>query len=120
MLKNQPNQHIVHGENIMIPCKLPSGAKLATPTRLNTEGKNIIIGHSETGHNHVLEAKKASDLEMYEENGVVYVKVNKPSMLVHRKNFDIHQPIEVGVGVYKINHKSEYDPFQGVMREIFD
>lgn len=119
MLKNNNNQLIMHGENVLMPTNLPVGAVKATDDNL-FEGNNIIIGHSESGHNHVLESKSKNDLELYEKDGAVYVRVNKPSLLVHRKSFDIHQPIEVAVGIYRINHKTEYDPFKGITRAVYD
>lgn len=105
----------MHGENMLLPVQeLPKNAE-----KIKT-GKSFIFAHSETGHNHVIEAEKASDLAVYEFNGQVYIKVNNESKITHKKSFDIHQPIEIMPGIYKVNKKTEYDPFQGIVREVYD
>jgi hypothetical protein len=82
--------------------------------------KSFILAHSETGHNHVLEATKAADLEIYERKGEVFVKVNSPVNLVHKKAFDSHRTLEVSPGLYKRYEATEYDPFADLQRRVKD
>ena len=48
---------LLHGENAIVPVsKMPSGK-----TEKHT---TYIVGHSETGHHHVLEAEKGTDFDI--------------------------------------------------------
>lgn len=122
MLKNKSTQAIMHGENILIPvADLPKNAVKVKLTKEHLDGKAYIFGHSETGHNHLIEAEKVSDLSVFAtEDGQVYIKVNNQAKITHKKSFDIHEPVEVAPGVYKVNKKTEYDPFRGIVREVYD
>jgi hypothetical protein len=101
---------VMHGENLLeLVEKLPKGEII--------EAKNYIVGHSETGHHHVLEAK--DNMQIVE--GIDrYIKVNSVAKLFHQKSYDIHETIEVQPGIYKIHHKSEWNPFQKVLDKVFD
>lgn len=122
MLKNQPTQAIMHGENLLLPvAALPVDAKAVKLTKDLKDGNAYIFGHSETGHNHLIEAEKASDLAVFATaDGQVYIKVNDTANITHKKSFDIHQPIEVTPGIYKVNKKTEYNPFAQVVRQVWD
>lgn len=122
MLKNTSTQPIVHGENMLVPvAKLPKGATKVTLDNSNTDGEAYIFGHSETGHNHLIEAEKMSDLAIFSTaDGQIYIKVNNEAKITHKKSFDIHQPVEVAPGIYKVNKKTEYSPFTGLVREVYD
>lgn len=114
MLENTKNGRIVpvmHGENWLQPVdSLPEGKR--------TTCKMYIAGHSESGHNHVLKSKTA--MQVVEKNGERYVLINEVATLFHQKSFDIHESIAVQPGIYKITHKTEYDPFAQVIREVWD
>lgn len=102
----------IHGENILVPVKeIPEGKK--------TSHKSYVVGHSETGHHHVLESKTGFDVveTMAKE---VFLDVKQPSHLKHKKTFDIHETVTVEPGLYKIFHAQEYDPFEKTMRRIWD
>lgn len=107
-------QVIIHGENALIPVdKMPEG-KIEKHT-------SFIVGHSETGHHHVLESTdKKVDFDIFFEGGEMYINTKGPSKLVHKKSHDIHETIEVNPGIYKVNRKTEYDPFLQVRREVWD
>jgi hypothetical protein len=100
---------VMHGENFLVPVdKMPEGKTSRT--------KMFIVGHSETGHNHVLESE--TPFAVFEEE--LYLQLFKPAKLVHTKSFDIHETVEVMPGVYKVNHKTEYNPFTKVIDRVFD
>lgn len=110
-LKDNQIVPVLHGENFMRRVTvLPKGK--------TTKAKMYIVGHSETGHHHILTSKK--DLEMLEQDGKRFVLVNEVAELFHQKTQDIHQPITVQPGVYEITHKTEYDPWNEVMTNVFD
>lgn len=87
--------------------KLPVGLKLA-----KIENGNYILGHSETGHHHVVEAK--STIQYYETDDplVSYLEVIEVTdkaevFLEHLRSFDTHAPIGFDVGIYKITNLVE-------------
>jgi hypothetical protein len=82
--------------------------------------KTYIVGHSETGHNHVLESK--ADFEVLEGDDIhdLYVRLFEPANLVHKKTFDIHETQVIVPGDYAVYTKTEYDPFADVVRAVFD
>lgn len=122
MLKNQPTQAIMHGENLLLPVSaLPKGAKAVKLTKDLKDGNAYIFGHSESGHSHLIEVEVASDLTVFATaDGQVYIKVDNPAKISHKKSFDIHSPIEVTPGVYKVNKKVEYNPFTQVVQQVWD
>lgn len=104
------NYAIRHGECLLIPVDtLPKG-KL-------TKGKSVIIGHSETGHHHTLVSKTEFD---YLDKAMLYIRLFEPAKLVHQKTVDRHKDLVVPAGIYKVVHKNEYDPWQQVIRRVFD
>lgn len=104
---------IIHGENALIPInELPKGVKKLF--------KTYIVGHSETGHHHVLEAKKGEEFGIIVKDNNIYVQVNAEAKIVHKKSHDIHKTLTVNEGTYIVRRKTEYDPFQKVIREVWD
>jgi hypothetical protein len=87
---------------------LPSGLK-----EMETENGAFIIGHSETGHHHVVRKQKgvvvyANDNNPFE----LYLVVNNPEKeaeLEHRRNTDTHKSYFFGDGIYHIRRQWEDD-----------
>ena len=104
-----------HGEAMLKEVEaIPKGAKLVH------EGKDFIVAHSESGHNHVLELKKKA-LRVYELDNELYLDVGDTGTLVHKKTGpDIHQPQTIEKGLYKIEIKREFDYFAKAMRQVRD
>lgn len=103
---------IRHGEVLLQPVtKFPKG-KLE-------EHKTFIVGHSETGHHHVLESTNAFKV-LTSDKDSLWVEVLKPAKLVHKKSVDAHQTLPVKPGKYQIIYKTEYDPFQKIIRQVQD
>ena len=68
----------------------------------------LIITHSETGHHHVMDAKKV-DIYCDAANPLLaWIKVNRPTSLLHKRSFDTHEPIKFEKGVYEIRRQREY------------
>jgi hypothetical protein len=108
--KENNMQGLRHGENLLLPVAKISGKK--------SSHKIFIVGHSETGHHHVLEATKPFDVLV--DNDQIFIELFSEANLVHKKSFDQHNTLVVKPGKYQVKRKTEYDPWQGVIREVFD
>ncbi len=107
------NKPIRHGEVMLVPVKsIPEGAR--------SEHTHYIVGHSETGHHHVLESKTGFEIFMEEATKALYVNVTGESKVVHQKTVDAHKTLPVAPGKYLIVHKTEYDPWNQVISRVFD
>jgi hypothetical protein len=83
-----------------------------------------IIGHSETGHHHVLVAERAQVFEARnapEGMRVLYAILESPGMLEHRRPHDTHAPHAFHPGD-KIMFRTdrEYDPYAEMARRVAD
>jgi hypothetical protein len=103
---------IRHGEIMLVPAnKVPKGK--------TTKHTNFIIGHSETGHHHVIESR--NPFEMTEtETGELYIKLFGDAAIVHKKTTDKHKTLTISKGIYQRFHDTEYDPFAGVIQAVKD
>ncbi len=101
-----------HGEVILLPTKqtAPQSAKKV---------KSVIVGHSETGHHHVLEAPNIITWTDKATNEL-FVAIKSTGKLVHKKTVNRHHDVTLKPGTYKTIRKNEYDPFTKVMREVWD
>ena len=84
-----------------------------------TEHKSFIVGHSETGHHHVLKSKKTFTVKEIEES-FNYLVLDSPADIVHEKDVNTHDTITVEPGIYKVIKKQEYNPFTGLMESVWD
>lgn len=109
-IKDGKRVAVTHGELFFQPInKLPKGQ--------SAQYNKFIIGHSETGHHHVLESDKAFDLI----DGVErHILLNDVAKLFHQKTFDVHETHILAPGAYKVYYKKEYDPFRKVIERVFD
>jgi len=78
------------------------------------EDGKFTVAHSETGHNHVMEAQHA---EVYQPAGVqeqdlfeLFLDVKETTDIVHLRSFDTHAPLTVEPGKYRIRRQREYTP----------
>lgn len=87
--------------------ELPAGLK-------TMEAKNgqFIVAHSETGHNHCVEARDTVTLyaSVDQFRGYLEVKGDKPVLLEHHRSFDTHEALEIKPGIYEIRRQREYTP----------
>ncbi len=78
--------------------------------------KELIVTHSETGHNHVMVLERNNDIanvEMYNapDNPLLsWLKVNRPVSLDHKRSFDTHESIMFDTGIYEVRRQREYTP----------
>lgn len=106
--------HLIHGENAVVPIN-------KVPSNLNwQEHDSSIIGHSETGHHHVLTPTKGSKTEIAEHDGKLYIRISGQADVSHKKNRDIHETVRLDEGTYIVTHKTEYDPFAQIRRAVYD
>lgn len=98
--------------------KIPAGVKALTP-----ELGKYIIGHSETGHHHVmtLDHKKAFESEKAPEGmRVLYVALETAGQLVHERGHDTHETISFEPGIYEFRLGREFDPYAELARQVAD
>ena len=97
------------GDVILSRSRLPKDAKRIEPGK-----RGYVLAEGEaTGHAHVLDVEPC---EMYEKDGVIYVRVLEPAALKHEE----HHAQTIQPGVYKLGKVTEVDPFSGEIREVRD
>lgn len=102
---------IRHGEIMLVPVEtIPEGK--------TSKHDLFIVGHSETGHHHVLESTK--QFEITEANKELYFRLFDPVKLVHKKATDRHKDLTIPAGIYKRFHDTEYDVWDKIIREVSD
>ena len=75
-----------------------------------------IIAHSESGHHHcmVLDREvETPNVQMFSARDnplLAWIKVNRPTPLEHRREFDTHEPIMFEPGIYEVRLQREYTP----------
>lgn len=113
-VKNGKLVGVQHGEVWLQPVSaMPDGVSV------NKTNKHI-VGHSETGHHHVLTSKAKFEVMDASEKNDLYVRLFEPAELVHQKSYDIHETKTIMPGVYAVYQKTEYDPFAEVRRAVYD
>jgi hypothetical protein len=86
---------------------IPSGAKKVDPK----DGK-FIAAHSETGHDHVIEAKPGVELFDTENPLISYLRVieQTETTLEHLRSFDTHESYLLKGGCYEIRRQRQKTP----------
>lgn len=103
---------IRHGEILLHPVEeLPRGRKASH--------KSYIVGHSESGHHHVLES--VEDFKVLKTaDDSVWLEIMSPAKLVHKKQVDKHNTLTVSPGKYHVIYKTEYSPWEKIIRRVAD
>jgi hypothetical protein len=79
------------------------------------ENSKYVVAHSETGHNHVMEAdnviayksdKITDDTKLFE----LFFSVKEPTTIEHLRSFDTHETLLVPAGNYVVKRQREYVP----------
>lgn len=95
--------------------KMPDGF---TPLPL-VDGK-YIIGHSETGHHHVLSKTDGADVSVMERppEGMRILRaiLENPVSLDHQRDHDTHESIMLEPGEYEFRIAREFDPYKELAR----
>lgn len=90
--------------NFISTKSLPADAKKIEPVN-----GHYIIGHSETGHHHVI--KEHEGVEVFQsanDNSVIYLRVNNTTALLeHLRGFDTHQAWSFSNGIYIMRRQVE-------------
>jgi hypothetical protein len=76
------------------------------------KGGRLVLGHSETGHDHVVENQEARLFEKVNRDPMIcYLAVDgEHADLVHHRSHDTHQPLRLSPGVYEVRRQEEYTP----------
>lgn len=82
---------------------------------VSPENGKYIVTHSETGHHHVMEAKKTRMYTLPDSIMDCFLVVNDPVALEHLRSYDTHEPILFDKGTYHVRRQREYMP-QGFRR----
>lgn len=101
---------VMHGENFLRPITtdIPEGEWQTF--------NMFVVGHSETGHNHVLDG----EVEVLETRERTIIHILENTNLFHQKTQDVHETVTLVPGYYEVTHKTEYDPFEKIVRRVFD
>lgn len=91
---------------------------------MKKEYGHYIIGHSETGHHHVLEAERVgvfADPEAPQGMTILYAVLESAGSLQHLRGHDTHAPHDFAAGD-KIMFRTdrEYDPYAELARRVAD
>jgi hypothetical protein len=96
----------------------PAGYTLMKP-----ENGRFIIGHSETGHHHVIAADGATVAVMDKPPvgmSILRMILDNPLSLEHLRAHDIHETIVNEPGVYEIRIAREFDHYAELARQSAD
>jgi len=89
--------------------ELPTGLKEQKP-----ENGEIVVTHSETGHNHVMVLDRADTPAVQMFNGTdplkSWLRVNRPTSLDHKRDHHTHESIMFEPGVYEVRRQVEQTP----------
>ena len=102
------NRMAAQGDFIIIQiAEIPDNVELMSP-----ENGKIVVAHSETGHNHVMEAERVTayktkdvkEVDLYE----MFLNVEAPTKIEHLRSYDTHETLLVPTGKYRIRRQREY------------
>lgn len=85
--------------------QIPSGA-----VKVDPDHGLVIVGHSETGHHHVMEASRTTMYRLPDSILDCLLVVDKPDTLKHLREFDTHEPLSFAPGKYRVTTAREYTP----------
>ncbi|MET4341999.1 hypothetical protein [Bradyrhizobium sp. RT9a] len=93
-------------------------------TPLAPENGRLVIGHSETGHHHVLSRQDGAEVMVLdrppEGMRILRAILENPASLDHLREHDTHESIELVPGEYEIRIAREYDPYAELARQSMD
>lgn len=89
---------------------LPSDVTEQKPNERN----EIVVTHSETGHDHVmvLDRPNTPSVRMYNGDNPLlsWLEVNRPTALDHKRDHHTHESIMFQPGVYEVRRQAERKP----------
>ncbi len=91
---------------------------------LALEHGKLIIGHSETGHHHVLERFSGASVTILDRapEGMKILRaiLTEPNKLVHERGHDTHETIYLQPGEYEFRIAREFDHYAELARQSVD
>jgi hypothetical protein len=84
---------------------------------------SFIIGHSETGHHHTLEASGCKVFEAKNPPSgmkVLYAVLEQAKSLTHDRSFDTHESLNHEPGIYEFRIGREHDHYADLARRQAD
>lgn len=90
-----------HGEVLLLPVQ-------SVPAGQREDVSSCIVGHSESGHHHVLESDTVF-AQIVADNGDLYVDLDSPTPLRHHKAHHQHRDLAVPAGAWRVVTKTEFD-----------
>lgn len=91
---------------------LPMGVKLK---KAGKRGLVLMEGEA-TGHFHSIAETNPDICELYEVEGVLYVKASQPVKLTHQE----HNTLTLEPGIWKVGQVKEFDYLQNMIRSVVD
>ncbi|ABM16707.1 MULTISPECIES: hypothetical protein [Mycolicibacterium] len=70
--------------------------------------RSYIVGHSESGHHHVLDCDREFDVIVGTDG--LLIELSGTAQLVHQADVDRHNTLIVEPGIYRVLRKRQYDP----------
>jgi hypothetical protein len=90
---------------------------------MKPENGLFIIGHSETGHHHVIDAKGASVAVLdkpSEGMRILHAILENQTSLNHLRDHDTHESIKLEPGEYEFRIGREFDPYEEIAKRQAD
>lgn len=98
--------------------KMPENIKPLAP-----ELGKFIIGHSETGHHHIMTLDRKQAFESTSAPAgmrILYANLETAGELIHERGHDTHETISFEPGIYEFRLGREYDPYGELARQVAD
>lgn len=95
--------------------RIPAGC-----SAMQSQDGRFIIGHSETGHHHTIDAKAGTAVSILGRPPagmrILYALLTEPTLLEHLRPHDTHEPLLLEPGAYEFRIAREYDPYAELAR----
>jgi hypothetical protein len=78
--------------------------------RIDAQGDHLVVGHSETGHHHVMDPVKTTMYKLPDSILDCLLVVEQEDTLRHLRSFDTHEPLVFTPGTYRVTTAREYTP----------
>ena len=113
---------VLHFDKVAAQGELTITRLAKTPNNIGQtvkdESGKLIVGHSETGHHHVVDADCATLTRV--DAFTAYLTVSKPTQIDHLRGYDTHPSIALQPGMYEFRTGREFDPFEEIIRASSD
>lgn len=86
-----------------------TSADVPKDARLSQRGGRLIVGHSETGHHHVIESPCAELFETADPL-VCFLRLEAPTQLTHLREHHTHGPQSLPASTYRVTRQRERGP----------